>query len=245
LLICAFHRNHVGKPDEADPLAREALGIYRKSGAIGASDYPAICVWLLSEIAVRRNRQLPETEQMLRDALREMNRQHPNILNMRARILTNLARIVTRQGKSDPDLFSWLVEARALADRYVVAGDDKLVLRINIGSQLMHQHLRTGRLPEAVAERTQLEQINTRAPAPLVERAAGYAECLPLLDIAVKPEERDAERKRYTDLAMTSLRLAFTNGYRDAAALRAHLGLVPLRDEPRFAEFLVEMEKPK
>ena len=33
--------------------------------------------------------------------------------------------------------------------------------------------------------------------------------------------------------------------HRDAAALRAHPGLAPLRDDTRFTQLLVEMEKPE
>ncbi len=101
--------------------------------------------------------------------------------------------------------------------------------------QLLARVLRELRRPAEAADVT-LERAKLCAgkAGPLFGVACDLAACVPLVG--------EAERRRYTDLALTQLRAAVAAGYADAERLRTEPTLEPLRGCAEFAELVRRAE---
>src|SRR5262249_52872063 len=99
-----------------------------------------------------------------------------------------------------------------------------------------------GRPAEAAAASRERGQLWPENPAELYQVACELAQCVPLVARgrdALSPEEQ-AERQKYADLALETLRQAVAHGFRDLDRLQKEPDLAPLRSRPEFQKFLDE-----
>jgi len=61
-------------------------------------------------------------------------------------------------------------------------------------------------------------------------------------DGALSDDERQALAKSYADQAMEYLREAVRRGYKNAATLKTHAALAPLKGRPDFQQLVQELE---
>jgi serine/threonine-protein kinase len=95
---------------------------------------------------------------------------------------------------------------------------------------------------EATLERRKLWPRN---PAELFAVARELASCIPLVgQNKADPAPREqAERRRYVELAMETLRQAVAAGYKDDAKVKQDPDLKPLHDLPEFKQLVAELEQ--
>jgi serine/threonine-protein kinase len=101
----------------------------------------------------------------------------------------------------------------------------------------------------AAAVETLLERrkLWPHEPAELFTLARELVSCVLLVDqrkAALTPKEK-AQREKYADLAMETLRQAVANGYKDADHLKKDKDLDPLRSLSDFPKLLAELEQKK
>jgi hypothetical protein len=80
------------------------------------------------------------------------------------------------------------------------------------------------------------KQLWAKDPAQLGAAAADLALCIPLA------AADQAERRRYADLALDTLRQAIGQGFQDARALKEDVAWQPLRTRAEFQELLTALE---
>jgi tetratricopeptide (TPR) repeat protein len=160
------------------------------------------------------------------------------------------ARDRVRQSRQQAENFAAHIRAvvRAVEDPSSALGapaptrQDLLLVRVCV---LLNQ----GRAEDAVKAADLVDGLRWDGPDEYLSLARTYAVLIDVIAAEKEPEHiTDAEkamRRRFADRAFDALNRACDGGFRDAAALKADLGLVSLHGDPRFPTLVERLERPR
>jgi hypothetical protein len=217
----------------------EALALYRK-GAPPRGRLYARCLWYVAMDHVRRQ-DYAGGEGLLGEALEAARRQYGDGHASVGSILGRLAWARLKQGKTDgaeDTLRQALATLRG-------AGGDQAREQADVYAGLWLLYRDTGRLA-AAADATEKRRALLRGAKDargVYECACACGQLVPLVGrgkSSLTPEE-EAERRRYADQAMESLREAVKLGFKDVGQLQADKGLSELRSRDDYKRLLNEL----
>jgi tetratricopeptide (TPR) repeat protein/tRNA A-37 threonylcarbamoyl transferase component Bud32 len=231
--VLADYADFLARRDDArcERMLREALDIYRESGGPRRRYYTRTLA-RLGDVCLRGKRDA-EAEQAYRDALPLTRKQFGEASEATAYVEDRLAAAVLRQGHVTNEVEQLLASA---AETYEQAPGQKSSDLMATLDDLGQYYRAVGRAGDAAAAALRRRQYGANDPNQLFAAACDLAMCIPLVgqETSQPTADQEAERAKYADEAVATLKQALDQGFKNQKRLKESDALAVLRSRADF-----------